>query len=99
MEAKIKMLSRRGFCLNKSCLRAGGYAHNIFLICPFLHYEPYPSFDFASNHILWKVENLVNSFFFLFLSVLRRKEFIFMVISTLFLVTKMILMLNKKKIN
>ena len=37
--------------------------------------------------------------FFLFLSVLRRKEFIFMVISTLFLVTKMILMLNKKKIN
>ena len=84
MEAKIKMLSRRGFCLNKSCLRAGGYAHNIFLICPFLHYEPYPSFDFASNHILWKVENLVNSFFFLFLSVLRRKEFIFMVISTFF---------------
>jgi len=65
MEAKIKMLSRRGFCLNKSCLRAGGYAHNIFLTCPFLHYEPYPSFDFASNHILWKVENLVNSFSFL----------------------------------
>ena len=67
------MLSWRGLINNLV------WEHEDMPIClPFISLWTISLLDFASNLILWKVENLVNSFHF-FLSVLPWKEFIFMV--------------------